>query len=89
MRPRPQDLLHQRLVEAEVGEGREQAGEARRLDRERPELRAARCRQTWMTAPTLVSGNGFGAGRVAASATKAAIVCRSAMWSAASREAVS
>lgn len=40
MRPRPQDLLHQRLVEAEVGQGREQAGEARRLDSERPELRS-------------------------------------------------
>ena len=38
MRPSPQDLLHERLVYAQAGQGREQAGETRCCDVERSKL---------------------------------------------------
>jgi len=41
MRSSPQDLLHQPLVEAEAGQGREQAGKACRLHGKRLELRGS------------------------------------------------
>lgn len=41
VRPGAQDFLHQHLVHAHIGQGRERAGEPRCLDLERLELRSA------------------------------------------------